>query len=178
MMRWLLIVGGVLVGLVALTLVVGLLLPAAHTAATRAHYAAPAADVWAAVSDWERWGEWQPEIRTVERLPDRDGHPVLLTSGSWGDMPMEILESDPPRRFVTEVDGGAFRGRWTYELEPADNGTRLTITEEGQVSNPLFRAFMIFHDNYATMLEYYRALGERLNVEVVGQEIVASAIEG
>jgi hypothetical protein len=79
---------------------------------------------------------------------------------------------------VTEVDGGAFRGRWTYELEPADDGTRLTITEEGQVTNPLFRAFMMFHDNHATMFEYHRALGERLNVEVVAETVEATAIEG
>jgi hypothetical protein len=81
---------------------------------------------------------------------------------------MEIVESETGRRFVTEIDAGAFRGRWTYELESTDRGTLLTITEEGEVTNPIFRAFMIFHDNEATMLGYHRALGQRLGVEVVG----------
>jgi hypothetical protein len=173
MIRLLMIVGGILVGLVLLALVVGLLRPAGHVAATRAEYLAAPAEVWSAVSDWERWGEWQPEIRTVERLDDRNDHPVLMTSGSWGNMPMEIMESDAGRRFVTELDGGAFRGRWTYELERTERGTMLTITEEGEVTNPFFRALMIFHDNHATMFDYHRALGSRLGVEVVGETVIA-----
>lgn len=177
-MRWLMIVGGVLMVLVLIVLVVGMLRPSGHVAATRARYAASLAEVWTAVTDWEQWGEWQSEVRSVERIEDRNGHVVLMTRGSWGDVPMEIVESDRGRRFVTEIDGGAFRGRWTWELAPTDEGTLLTITEEGEVTNPVFRALMLFQDNHATMFGYHRALGERLGVAVVGAEVVVPEERG
>lgn len=178
MMRWLMIAGGVVVAAAVVVLIVGVLRPSGHVAATSAEYAAPPEEVWSAVADWERWSEWQPEIRSVERVDDRNGHTALMTSGSWGDMPLEIVTSESRRLFVTEIDGGAFRGRWTYELAPSERGTQLTITEEGEVSNPFFRALMIFHDNYATMFDYHRALGARLGVEVIGETVVERDVEG
>src|SRR5206468_12576425 len=33
-------------------------------------------EVWAVVSDFAAVPSWHPEIKTVERLPDRDGHDV------------------------------------------------------------------------------------------------------
>ena len=32
-----------------------------------------------------------------------------------------------------------FGGTWTYELKPEGTGTRLVITERGEVYNPIFR---------------------------------------
>jgi len=170
-MRWVVIIGAVAVLLVAALLVVGLMQPAGHSATTRARIAAPPAQVWAAVAGWQQWPEWQSSIRSVERLADRDGHMVLMTGGSWGDVRMEIVESEEDRRLVTAVDAGGFSGRWTYLLEPDGPGTLLTITEDGSVTNPLFRAMMLFHDNYATMLDYDRALGERLGVPVDAEPV-------
>jgi uncharacterized protein YndB with AHSA1/START domain len=175
MMKWLLIIGSALVLLVVATLVVGLFLPADHVATTRSSIAASPSEVWALVSDWEAWAEWQPEITGVEARPDRDGHPVLLVTGGWGSMLIEVVESDEARRLVTDVDGGAFRGRWTYDIEASSEGTLLTITEQGTVSNPLFRAMMLFHDNHATMLAYHRALGDRLGVAVTAERADADS---
>ena len=45
--------------------------------------------------------------------------------------------------------------RWTYEIAPAPNGTTLTITEDGEVYNPIFRfmsRFVFGHE--ATMASY------------------------
>jgi len=175
-MRWLLVVGIVAVSLVVVAAVAGAFLPATHVAVTRSRLTASPVDVFAALADWERWSEWHPEIRSVERLPDHDGNPVLMTRGSWGDVPTEIVESEPPRVLVTEVDGGGFRGRWTYRVEPADGGTELTITEEGVVSNPLFRAMIVFRDNHETMLAFHRALGQRLG-EVITPERLGVPVE-
>ena len=109
----------------------------------------------------------------MSRLPDRDGKTTLITEGSWGEMPMQIEVSEPPRRLVTFLDGGVFRGRWSWLLEPTpEGGTTLTITEEAEIDNPFFRALMIFNDNYRTMLGMQAALGQRL-----GESVAASKVE-
>ena len=162
-MRWLLIVGAVVVGLIVAVVVVGLLRPAGHVAQTQATYAQPPAVVWAALTDFERWPEWNPDVQSVEPLPDRNGHKAMNVIGSWGAAPTELTVVEPPTRLETSMDAGDFSGRWRYELAPSPaGGTVLTVTEEGEVHNPLFRALMIFHDNYATMTAFHHALARRL----------------
>lgn len=53
-----------------------------------------------------------------------------------------VTEEQPPWRRVTEVleePGAAFGGTWTLIFESSGTQTKLTITEHGQVHNPLFR---------------------------------------
>jgi uncharacterized protein YndB with AHSA1/START domain len=166
-MRWALIVVGVIAVLVVLTFVVGRFRPRAHSARTQGRFASPPDSVWAVISDYQHWAEWQPGTKRVERLPDRGGRTTLITEGTWGEMPMQIEAFEPPRRLITFLDGGVFRGRWIWLLEPtAEGGTSLTITEEAEIDNPFFRALMIFNDNYKTMLGMQRALGRRLGETV------------
>lgn len=176
-MRWIVVIGSGAVLLVVVAFVVGLLRPAVHEASTRSVLSVPVRDVWAVLSDWEKWPEWQPEIREVERLEDRRGHTVLMLTGGWGAMRAEIVESEAPARMVTEVDGGSFRGRWTYVLERSGAGTVVSITERGEVGNPLFRAMMIFHDNHATMMAFHRALAARLGVSVEPERVEPEAAD-
>ncbi|MHB8874502.1 MAG: hypothetical protein ACYC8T_12510 [Myxococcaceae bacterium] len=61
------LVPAVLGGLVAV--VVGLVLPEAHVARSRASFRASPEAVWAVVSDLASWGTWQRGITGVERLP-------------------------------------------------------------------------------------------------------------
>ncbi len=52
----------------------------------------------------------------------------------------ETVEAQPPRRLVRRVVGeSSFGGTWTYVIEPVRDGSRITITEDGEVYNPLFR---------------------------------------
>lgn len=171
-MKWLFIGVGVVVLLVVATLIVGMLRPAGHVARTQATYAQPPEAVWAVLADYERWSEWNPEVKTVERLADRGGHTMLNVVGSWGAAPTELVEVDPPRRLATRMDAGSFRGGWSYDLAPAPGGgTVLTVTEEGEVDNPFFRAMMIFHDNYATMMAFHGALATRLGGTVTPERV-------
>jgi hypothetical protein len=55
-----------------------------------------------------------------------------------------------------------FGGRWVYELEPTPSGgTRVTVTEEGEVYNPIFRVVSRFMDQSATIKEYLTDLAGR-----------------
>jgi hypothetical protein len=132
------IVGGV-VGLVVVMALVGSLLPRGHVAARRAAFARPPADVWRAM--------------------------VELASAS--ELPVEIEVEDPPRRRITRIidDKLPFGGRWIFELEPEGASTRLTITEDGFVKNPVFRLISALAPN-ATKTRFLRDLGGKLGVPV------------
>jgi hypothetical protein len=170
-MKILMWVASALVTIAAIVLVVGWLRPAGHVATTEAEYAAPAEALWGVIADLPRWAEWNPDIKSMERLPDRDGREVWMARGGWGDLPTEIVRSEPARLLETFVDGGAFSGTWVYELSPTGSGTLLRVTERGEVSNPFFRAMMIFHDNYESMRTFHAALAERLGETVVVREL-------
>ena len=109
------IVGALLV-LGALVLVVGLALPVDHVAIRTRSFSADPQALWDAVHD--------PE----------------LARAAAGDLATEEVESVPPKLLVTKIVGEeAFAGTWTFEIGPAERGSTLTITERGEVYNPLFR---------------------------------------
>ncbi len=161
-MKWILLLVAVLAGLALVVLVVGLTRPADHVARMRAIYPVDITDLWATITDFEHWAEWNPDVESMTRLEDRNGHAAWLTSGGWGEMPTEIRLWEPPAKLETFVDGGSFQGTWTYELEPADGRTRLTVTERGTVGNPFFRGMLLFHDNYGSIRTFLSSLGTHL----------------
>jgi hypothetical protein len=166
-MRWVLMGPVVLVIVVGLMFVIGYFRPRAHIARTRTRFASSPRDAWTIISDYRRWAEWQPGLKRVDRLPDTEGPTTLITEGPWGEVPMRIEEMAPPTRMVTFLDGGMFRGRWTWEVSPTENGgSDVTITEEAEIDNPFFRSLLMFRDNYRTQLEVQRALGRRLGETV------------
>jgi hypothetical protein len=166
-MKWVLRAIVALVLLVVLAWAVGSTRPVSHRARTQARLGHSPEEVWAIIADFERWPEWNGTVKLVERLPDRNGQTILNVVSDWGAAETTITNATAPRLLVTDMDAGDFRGRWIHELDPAPGGgTILTITEEGEVGSPLFRAMMIFHDNHETMLRYHEALALRLGETV------------
>ena len=171
------VVLGVLLASVAVLGIVfgiGATLPVAHVATVRAEYSAGVEEVFAVISDYEHHPEWRPSVDRIEVLPPRQGKPSWREVGSTGPLPMELTESDPPRRMVTTIvaEGMPFGGRWIYETQPTARGTELTITEEGEVYNPAFRfvsRFIIGHHRTAKtyLQDLGRKLGDDVSVEVV-----------
>ena len=51
------------------------------------------------------------------------------------------VTDEPPHRFTARImdDDLGYTGEWDYTIAPNAEGTRLTITEHGEVSNPMFR---------------------------------------
>ena len=61
--------------------------------------------------------------------------------GKHGTVNYELVEDVPAQRMVTRIrdtDLG-YSGQWTYSFTPENGGTRVTIREDGEVSNVLFR---------------------------------------
>ena len=79
---------------------------------------------------------------------------------------MSVVEQSPPSRFVTKIDdpGQPFGGTWTFEIVPVNEGrTRLTITERGEIYNPVFRALARFVFGYTgTMESFLKAAAQNL----------------
>jgi uncharacterized protein YndB with AHSA1/START domain len=176
-MRWVLGIVGILVVVVLVVVAIGYTLPKAHVASVSARYAAPPEALWATLTDVAAFPQWRNDLRRVELLPDENGQRGWREHGKNDVITYRVVTSDPPRRLVTRIadENLPYGGTWTYELAPADAGTRLTITERGEVYNPVFRFVSRFILGYTgTMTEVLRAIGAK-HGETVAPETVASA---
>ena len=125
-MRWVLIIVGGLVLLIVIVAAIGATLPRTHTASRTLRVRRSPQEAWTAIMQ------------------------AMTTS----DVPVDIVEHDPPRTLVSKVKETEkmFGGSWTVAFAPADEGSTLTITEDGWVGNPIFRfvsRFVMGH--HATM---------------------------
>lgn len=160
-MMWILYAAGGLVGLVVVIAVVGLLLPAEHVVSRSARIERPPADVWSALADRARQPEWRRDLASVESLPDADGRPSFREHSRHGVITFVVDESiapsDRPGRLVTRIadDRLPFGGRWIYDVAAEGSGTRVTITEEGVVRNPIFRFMSRFVFGHSATLEAF-----------------------
>ena len=165
-MKWLVIVVATIALLVALTALVGSRLPRSHRASREQVLAASPEAVWTAVTDVQAFPSWRTDVRTVQRLPDRAGRPVWIEEGGSGKMTLAVERWEPPRILVVRIADPdlPFGGTWTYEITPAAEGSRLKITEDGEVYNPLFRFMARFVFGYeGTIGSYMSALEKRFS---------------
>jgi hypothetical protein len=126
---------GTLGGVTALALTIiaiGALLPVAHQVSRSQTFAAPAPRLWdLSVALFHRTNKGSYAILKADR-------PTLLVTG--------ITRRDLP-----------FGGMWTYEFVEHDQVTTLTITERGEVYNPLFRFVSRFIVGYYGSINHFFA---------------------
>jgi uncharacterized protein YndB with AHSA1/START domain len=171
-MRWVLGTVGVIVVAVLIVCVIGLLLPKSHVASVSARYAAKPEVLWAALTNPASFPEWRQGVTRVEVLPDENGQRGWREYGKDDAVSYRVVESDAPRHLVTRIadENLPYGGTWTYELTPADSGTRLTITERGEIYNPIFRFVARFFLGYTgTMTDVLRAIGTKQGETVTPQ---------
>ena len=169
-MKWVFIVLGAVLGLVALMALIGAVVPREHRATSTITLRQPADSVWKVVRDLGEVPSWWPAVTESVRQPDTQGREVWRQKTSGWEMPLIVIESVPPRRLVTQIDtsaGGAFGGTWTYELVAASGGTNVSVTEAGWIGNPIFRFLSRFvFGYYGTLDGYLKALGKKFGEEV------------
>jgi hypothetical protein len=140
-MKWIIRTLALIVLAIAGVAVIGWVLPVHHVASRRAVYAQPIEHVFAAVEAEYRDEQARSDIR------------------------MEVAELQPPQRMVTRIvdSDQPFGGTWTFELTTEETGTRVTITERGEIHNAIFRFMARYVFGYtATMESFLAALGRRL----------------
>ena len=141
-MRWMLIIVGGLVLLIVIVAAIGAMLPRTHTASRTLRVRRPPQEAWTAITQ------------------------AMTTS----DVPVDIVENDPPRKLVSKVKETEkmFGGTWTVAVAPLENGSTVTITEDGWVANPIFRfvsRFVIGH--HATMDGMLKSVAKNFGEEPV-----------
>jgi len=169
-MKWVLIVLGAVLALVALMVLIGAFVPREHRATSTVTLRQAPDSVWKVVRDLGGVPAWWPKIKESVRQPDKNGQEVWRQKMSGWDVPLIVIESTPGRRLVTQIDtsaGGAFGGTWTYELVPDSGGTKISVTEAGWIGNPIFRFLSRFvFGYYGTLDGYLKALGKHFGEDV------------
>jgi uncharacterized protein YndB with AHSA1/START domain len=165
------IVGGlvVLVGMMAL---IGSMLPARHVVARSILLHRSPQDVYATVRDFGSHPKWRADVKRIEVEASQGGPVYFREEGKHGSVNYELVEDVPAQRMVTRIrdtDLG-YSGEWTYLFTPENGDTRLTIRENGEVSNVLFR-FMsrYFFGQTSTIDAYLTSLAKHFGEETALQ---------
>ena len=155
-MKWVLMAVAALAALAALVAIAGWSLPVAHVATRQAALAASPDVVWMTITDVNAFPSWRTDVKSVERVTESSAL-TWIEHGRSGSLTLKVEASDPPRRLVTRIADPSlpFGGTWTFELAPSAGGTTLTVTEHGEIYNPIFRAMARFVFGYETTLASY-----------------------
>ena len=155
MIRWALLIVAALGGLVALVALVGATLPRKHTIARTSRLAMSQEALYALLVNVDGYPAWRRDLRKLERLPDRYGMPAWVEHMRGGRIPLAFERMDRPSLLVVRITDLSlpFGGTWTYSLKATPPGSELTITEDGEVSNPIFRFVSRFVLGQAATIE-------------------------
>ena len=162
-MKWVAIAGVILAGIGALALLVGSRLPPAHTVSDERTLAVAPEIVWKALTDVESFPSWRPDLKSVQRLPDRGGKLMWVEQGRSGKITFVQERVEPPRLLVTRIADRAlpFGGAWTYDIVPVEGGSRLRITENGEIYNPIFRLMARYVFGYSATIRSFLSAIEK-----------------
>jgi uncharacterized protein YndB with AHSA1/START domain len=163
-MKWLLRVFLGLVGIVILILAAGWMLPRDHVATRVGRFHQSPETVWAAITDNDAMPSWREGLKAVKPAPSVNGLPADIEVTGMGQLPMQTVEMSAPRKLVRRLGGSnlPFGGTWTFEITPMAEGSTLRITENGYVTNPLFRFVSRFVMGYTGEMEkYLRSLAKK-----------------
>jgi uncharacterized protein YndB with AHSA1/START domain len=150
--------------------VVGSRLPVGHVATRTVVIDAPIDSVFNTMTDFASVKSWRPGVKSMTVSTDSAGRQLIVEESSQGKMPMVIEEHVPPTRFVTRITDKSlpYGGAWAHALEAQGNTTRVTITEHGEVYDPIFRFISrYFMGHTGTMDAYLTDLGKKFGTEVI-----------
>jgi uncharacterized protein YndB with AHSA1/START domain len=147
-----------LVGIVAL---IGSRLPKTHVAERSIVLRRSPQEVYNLVRDFENAPKWRADVKKVEVEVRAGGPAHFREDGANGVVNYELVRDVPGEVMVTRIldtDLG-YSGQWTYTFASESDGTRVTIREDGEVSNVLFRFMSRYvFGHTATMDSYLKSL--------------------
>jgi hypothetical protein len=162
------IVIGAIVLLAALVALVGSRLPIKHTASRSILLHRSPKEVYDVVRDFGSAPSWRSGVKSVEVQTQPDGKVHFREVGS-DTIDYEVAEDAPGQKLVTRIlntDLG-YGGKWTYELIPEGGATRVKITEDGEVSNVLFRFMSRYVFGHTSTIDtYLTSLAKRFGENV------------
>jgi uncharacterized protein YndB with AHSA1/START domain len=164
MLKWLAIIAGAFVLVGVGLFLAGMMLPQDHTASRTTHLSQPPERVWATINDVAAYPSWRLELDSIHQLPARNGHAVWREYRRNNALTFEATTSEPPRHLVTRIadNGLPFGGSWDISISPEGTGSRIIVTEYGEIYNPLFRVMSKLMSQTATIDSYLSGLAGKL----------------
>lgn len=143
----------------------GLILPEAHLVRVSREFKVPPMQVFERITDFAGHPRWRKGVKAVHA----DGAAGRVVEvNSMGELPYLVVRREAPRVLETRIDGGrelGFGGTWLFEIEELGMGSRLTITERGEVYSPLFRVMgKLFFPVDQTAMTYLEDLARSFDV--------------
>ena len=139
-MKWLLWTIAALISVVGVVALIGYFLPVAHQASRSAEFNKPPDAVFALFADVTNYQSWWDGV----------------------EVKSEVVERVPPARIVTKIVGETqFGGTWTIDITPEPAGSRVTITERGEIYNVVFRTLSKFVFGYTGTMESCLAAAQK-----------------
>lgn len=151
-MKWVMYIGLAIVMAIAVVLLIGTVLPKGHVASRKIVVRAAPNDLFALIAGPSDWRGFKYEKLAESPLKWRE------TDSSGDTITYERVETAAPTRVVNRIADPKlpFGGRWIYEVAPEGGGSALTITENGEVYNPLFRFVSRFIMGHTATIEKYQ----------------------
>ncbi|WP_082117192.1 SRPBCC family protein [Sedimenticola thiotaurini] len=144
----------ILFAIVIVIAVIGLLLPNPRVSTKSTQLAAQIDMVWEKVTNYRSQPNWRKDLEKVE---------VNEALRQWTEIPkvgpnvtLKEREKRTPSLYTVEiVPVNGFSGYSTIELEANSKGTKLTITEISEVSNPFRRVLSFIFYNQSEHMDMY-----------------------
>jgi hypothetical protein len=124
------------------------------------------------VRDFDSAPKWRADLKRIEVEAPRGGPVRYREEAKHGTVNYELVEDVPAQRMVTRIldtDLG-YSGQWTYMFAPENDGTRVTIREDGEVSNVIFRFMSRYVFGQTSTIDgYLTSLAKHFGEEVAPQ---------
>ena len=163
-MRWTVWIVGSVVLLGVVVTAIGYMLPKAHRVSRTVRLPMTPDALYTLLSEVDKYPSWRPGVTSVTRQPDHDGKPAWTEKVGGDSIPLRFERMERPSTLVARIADPSlpFGGTWTYRIVPEGSSSTVTITEDGEVYNPIFRfmsRFVLGHA--ATLDEFVRNLEAR-----------------
>ena len=175
-MKLVIIIVAVVIGALALlagiVAMIGARLPKAHVVSRSIFLRQSPQSVYGVVRDFGSAPKWRTDVERID-VDAQPGRPVYFReAGKNGTVNYELIEDVPAARMVTRIrdtDLG-YSGQWIYAFADENGGTRVTITEDAEVSNVLFRFMSRYvFGHTATIDTYLTSLAKHFGEEATPQ---------
>jgi uncharacterized membrane protein len=158
--------------IIVLVLIIGAALPRNHVVARHILLHRSPYEIYQSVRDFNAAPSWRADIDRVEMVATTDNHVRFREYAKRGAVTYDLVEDRPGQRIVTRIadQNLGYSGSWTYTFTKDAAGTRVQVTEAGEVSNILFRFMSRFIFGQSSTIERYLiALGRKFGEDVSPQ---------
>jgi uncharacterized membrane protein len=157
---------------IALMALIGWRLPRQHSATRSILVHKSPETVYAIARDFGSMPRWRSDVKAVTVTTGPDGRVHFREDGKQGSVNYELAEDIPAQRMVTRITDTdlGYSGKWNYVFAAEGANTRVSITEDGDVSNVIFRFLSRYAFGHtATIDTYLKSLGNHFGETVTPQ---------